>query len=217
MLSDREVPLKMKTDFERRHPLLLHQSVITAAFLTYLVDPEDVVWRLIKNNSASRVLEHALFAVATLLVGVGALVCTRARALAFEPVGGQQQAFALGGNWRERLLVGEFIYAIGLASLAPLMGSLILIAGEGIRSGRLVRGGVVPSTARSGTFEPSGAARPRWGRSFRKEAFKWAIFLAMGVFAITLRDRLAEVLIAAAIFVGLVLMAPDFRVDAWKG
>jgi hypothetical protein len=78
---EREVLLKLKTtDFERCHPLLLHRSVIAAAFLTYLVDPEDVVWRLIKNNPANRTLEHALFAVATLLVGVGALVCTRAPA-----------------------------------------------------------------------------------------------------------------------------------------
>jgi hypothetical protein len=215
MLLKREVLLKLKTtDFERRHPLMLHQLVVAAAFLTYFVDPEDVVWRFIKNNPANRVLEHALFAVATLLVGVGALVCTRARALGWEPVSAQQRAFALSGNWRERMFAGEFVYAIGLASLAPLEGSLILIAGEGIRIGRLAQSGGVPSTA---PFEPSGAAKPRWGRSFRKEAFKWAIFLAMGVFTFTLRDRLAEVLIAAAIFIGLVFIAPEFRVRARKG
>jgi len=166
--------------------VLLHQFVIAAAFLTYFVDPEDIVWRFIKNSPANRVLEHALFAVATILVGVGALVCTRARALGCEPVSGQEQAFALGGNWRRRLFVGEFLYAIGLASLAPLEGSLILIAGEGIRIGRLARGGAVPSTVEGGTFEPSGVAKPRWRRSFRKEAFKWGICLAMGVFTITL-------------------------------
>ena len=191
--------------------------MVAAAFLTYFVDPEDVAWRFIKNAPTSRVLEHALFAVATLLVGVGAFVCTRARTLGGEPVSGQQQAFALHGNWCERLFVGELIYALGLASLAPLIGSLILIAGEGIRIFRLAQDGGVPSAAGGGRFEPSVAAKPSWRRSFRKEAFKWGIFLAMGAFTITLRDRLAEVLIAIAIFVGLVLMAPDFRVDAWKG
>jgi hypothetical protein len=121
-----------------------------------------------------------------------------------------------GGNWRTRLFVGEFLYAIGLASLAPLKGSLILIAGESLRIGRLARGGGVPPTAGGGTFEPPGAAKPSWGRSFRNEAFKWGVCLAIGAFTITLRDRLAEVLLAAAILVGLVFMAPDFRVDARK-
>jgi hypothetical protein len=210
--SEREVVLTLKmSDFERRHALLLHQSVIAAAFLTYLVDPEDVVWRFIKNNPANRVLEHASFAVATLLVGVAALVCTRARALGYERVSGQQQEFALSGNWRERLFVGEFMYAVGLAALAPLRGSLILIGGEGIRICRLAQGGGAPSAAGSRRVGPLIATRLRWRGAFRREAFKWGVFLAMGVFTITLRDRLAEVLIAVASLVGFVLMVPALR------
>jgi hypothetical protein len=55
------------------------------------------------------------------------------------------------------------------------------------------------------------ATRLRWRGAFRREAFKWGIFLAMGVFTITLRDRLAEVLIAVASLVGFVSMVPALR------
>jgi hypothetical protein len=207
-----EVLLTLRaTEFEQRHAVLLHQFVIVAAFLTYLADSENVVWRFIKNRSANRVLEHLLFAVATLLVGVAAFVCTRSRVLRSKAVVSGQEQFVRSG------FVGEFMYAVGLASLAPLGGSLILIAGEGIRIFRLAQRGSVPSAAESGTLGPSAGAKLRWKGSLRSESFKWGIFLAMAVFSITLRDRLAEVLIGIACLIGFVLMFPAFRDSGASG
>ena len=45
------------TDFEYRHQTLVHQLIVGAAFLTYLIDRDDIVWRLVKRNtSQSRTL-----------------------------------------------------------------------------------------------------------------------------------------------------------------
>jgi len=70
----------MATKFEYRHPVLLRALIIGAAFLTYLFDRDDIVWRFVKGSPAHRELERALFFVATLFVGAGAGICTWARA-----------------------------------------------------------------------------------------------------------------------------------------
>lgn len=45
-------------------------TLFGAAWLTYLVDREDVVWRSIKGaGQHTRALEHTAFAVASVLVG----------------------------------------------------------------------------------------------------------------------------------------------------
>lgn len=107
------------TDFEVRHRILLHRLVILAAFLTYLIDRDDIVWRFIKDASDVRTMERIIFAIATLLFGVAAWMCTRNR------VAGRS-AYA-----------AEFVYAIALGSLAPLAGFVILVMGEAVRLSRL--------------------------------------------------------------------------------
>jgi hypothetical protein len=57
------------TDFEDRHQTLLHQFLVAAAFLTYLIDRDDVVWRFVKDRTASRELERTLFASLTIYAG----------------------------------------------------------------------------------------------------------------------------------------------------
>jgi len=46
------------TGFEFRHQMLLRQSILAAAFSTYLLDPDDVVWRFIRQYPSRRALEH---------------------------------------------------------------------------------------------------------------------------------------------------------------
>ena len=60
------------TGFEYRHQTLVHMAILAVAFATYLFDPDDVVWRFVKDSSTPRELEHAAFFVATVLIGVGA-------------------------------------------------------------------------------------------------------------------------------------------------
>jgi hypothetical protein len=167
----------MATNFEYRHQRLVHQFIVGAAFLSYLIDRDDIVWRFVRNGSTPRLWERSLFIVATILIAVGAGLCTGARAL---PRPGPQYR-------------GEFLYAIGLGSLMPLSGFIILVAGESLRILRLMR----RQTDDQEKFDSS------WGKAFRNEATKWGILVTMIVFAITLKDRVAEVLAAASFLVGL--------------
>jgi len=68
------------SDFELRHPVLIHQTLLAASVLTYLTDPEDVVWRYIKRASDARLLEHLCFGTAAIALGAGACLCTWATA-----------------------------------------------------------------------------------------------------------------------------------------
>jgi hypothetical protein len=181
------------TDFEYRHQLLLHEVILGAATLTYLVDRDDIIWRFIKMSPAARALERSLFAVATLLFGVSAWLCTHARA----------------HRHPGRLFwLGEYVYAFALASLVPFAGSLILIIGEGIRIVRLLGRGVESA-------ELEGPERPGWRSALRRESIKWGLFVTMIVFTITLRDRVAEILIGASVVFWMLL---NLRLSTvWSG
>jgi hypothetical protein len=60
------------TEFEARHQALLYFLLITAAFLTYLLRPDDVVWAWVKESAQNRLFERSLFALATIFIGAGA-------------------------------------------------------------------------------------------------------------------------------------------------
>ena len=144
------------TDFEYRHQLLLHELIVGAALLTYLVDREDVVWRYIKSCDHAILLEHWLFAITTLLFGISACLCTIPRAYpSTEDTSGSTQGLnrVFPGSFYQLRLVGDFLYALALASLLPLSG----------------------------------------------------LFITMIVFTLTLKDRIAEVLIGASVVLWILL------------
>jgi small-conductance mechanosensitive channel len=167
------------TDFEYRHPTLVHQLIVGAAFLTYLFQADDIVWWLVREHPSPHALERVLFILATLLIGAGAGLCTRVRMSPSE-------------NHR-RFSLGEFLYAIGLGSLAPVSGFFILLVGEGVRILRLMKRDQGIETVSSGTT------------AIRREAVKWCVLLSMVIFVITLRDRVVEILLVASFVVGLAL------------
>jgi hypothetical protein len=114
---------------------------------------------------------------------------------------------------------GDLLYAIGLASLAPLWGFIILVAGETLRVFRLTqredtRTGnlLLQSLPTTSPLMPPAAQEfhSGWGKAFRQKTVKWGLFLTMVVFVITLKDRLAEALAAASFLIGLLLNAPIF-------
>ena len=47
---------------------LLRLGLLLAAVATYIVSPEDVVWRFVKDAPHSRLLEHCAFGVAAILL-----------------------------------------------------------------------------------------------------------------------------------------------------
>ena len=192
------------TDFEYRHQRLVHQFIVGASVLTYLIDRDDVVWRFVKDSVTPHKLECLVFIAATLFVALGAGICTWARA-------------------RSRSLLhlrylGELCYAIGLASLVPLTGFFILVGGEALRILRLIlrddEHGL--NYRRHPMPEPSQLAVAedihfRWGKASRQEAVKWGILITMIVFVITLQDRHADILAVASFILGNLLNVPLFR------
>jgi hypothetical protein len=180
-------------NFELRHRTLLHQVLVAAAFITYLFDPDDIVWRFVRNSAAPHQQERAIFILATISIAVGACLSTWARATAASVELRRPQSF-----------LGDFLYSIGLASLFPLPGFLILVCGEGLLILRLIG---------RANGSPKGAQYPShssWSQALRKEAVKWGILITMIVFSITLTDRLAEYLAATSFLIGLLLNAPFF-------
>jgi hypothetical protein len=208
------------TDFERRHPTWIRHGLIAAAVATYLFDPDDVVWRFIRASPDRRPLEHGIFLVATILIGTGAVLCTKADAFGRreETAGSDQPIPGDLHSGRIRVqCVGEFLYAVGFASLVPLAGFVLLVCGELLRIVRLVRFEVAEGLPNQLTEEQSAVplreAGADLGIAFRQQAAKWGIFVSMIVFSITLRDRLVEILACASGAVWAMLNLPT----PWKG
>jgi hypothetical protein len=188
-------------NFEYGHQTLVHLMIVAVAFLTYLVDRDDIVWRFVKDSTAPRMWERSLFLIATLAIAVGAGICTWARAL---PERNISPGLGQNRDLRRPRYLGELSFAIGLASLAPLWGFVILVAGEALRLFRLMRREDDQAPASS----PPAKSNAQWRTALRQEAGKWGMLLTMIVFVITLKDRLAEVLAAASLLTGLLLNAP---------
>ena len=190
MAQPTQLYLVKATEFEYRHQTLVHQLIIGAAFLTYLVDREDVVWRLVKNTAIPHTLERFVFIVATIFIAIAVGFCTWGRA------------------HRRLRYLGELCYAIGLGSLAPVGGFIILFGGEALRIFRLIRRDAQGSqqlalcVARSLPRPGAEGTNRSWIGAFRHEAVKWGILVTMIVFVITLKDRYAEFLAVTSFVIG---------------
>ena len=194
----------------RRHHTLVHLLIVTASFLTYLLDRDDVVWMLVRGRPDQDLLERALFAVAAALMGIGALLRTWAGALPETPQ--SPHLLRVRGDGPYRYVpyprqIGNLVYSIGLGFLAPMEGFLLLVLGQALVALRLIRrerelGNAAFSSDRAGARGhremsdkgPSREARARWATAFRHESAKWGLFLTMIVFTVLLRDRVAEIL-----------------------
>ena len=199
------------TEFESHHQTLLHQLVVGIAALTYLIYRDDIVWRFVKNSANPHTLERFAFLVATFFIAVGAIACTWARALP-------------GSSTRvQTRRLGELSYAVGLASLLPLLGFFLLIGGEALRILRLVprdRDHVSNSRHPSPGNAPLPAATmgrdPTWSPAIRREIVKWGILLTMIVFVVTLQDRQADVLVGLSFLLGVLCNSRLFRATRQK-
>lgn len=181
------------TEFEIRHQRLLHQIVVGLAFSTYLFDRDDIVWSLVKDSGAAKDWERALFALATVLIGMAAVLCIRARA--------QSAPTTFASSTRH---VGDLLYAVGLGTLAPWLGFVILTGGEALRVFRLSQLEGERRQEERSLWQVT--PRPHnWLKAFRLEIIKWEIFLTMIIFTITLQDRIAETLAVASFLVSLVV------------
>ena len=196
----------LATEFEYRHQALVHQFIVCSAFLTYFIDRDDIIWRFVKDSATPHGLERSLFILATLFIAAGAGICTWSRAY--------HRSTGTGRDFlRHPQSLGDLLYAIGLGSLAPLSGFLVLVGGEALRVFRLIRRPEDHAQNVGAPLSLSPAANERrlqWKSAFRQEAVKWGILLTMIIFVMTLKDRVAEVLALASLLVGLLFNAPIF-------
>ena len=206
------------SDFEARHPNLIRQLLIAAAFASYLLDPVDVAWRFIQYRPNSRFLEHACFLLAALLIGAGAVMSTRAHAFSRSPTLFAKELTNSRSSSRFNRYqqdLDDWFFALGLATLVPLAGSILLVVGESIRVIRLIRRSdspaqqqlLQPMNSAADAFTPS---KPHWGVAFRHEAARWGLVLTMIVFTVTLIDRLAEILAGLGVLIWILLNLPTW-------
>jgi len=200
------------TQFECRYPTLVHQIIVCLAFLTYLIDREDVVWRFVKDSATPHRLERVVFIGATLFIAAGCGICTWARAYHKSYSSTARELIVI---FRYPRHLGDLCFAIGLGSLTPLAGFVILVGGETLRVVRLIR--CVDEPVQSPLRPPLSLQanpaqedlKPEWGRAFRNEVVKWGLLVTMVAFVITLNDRQAEVLAAASFLVGVFMNPPS--------
>jgi protein-S-isoprenylcysteine O-methyltransferase Ste14 len=216
------------TDFELRHQTLLHMIVVGLAFATYAIAPDDIVWLIVRDSPHNRLLERSFFAFAGLLIGAAAAICTWARAYRGPEFAGASASVSCDGPYsylRYPLHLGTLLYAMGLGSLAPVPGFIILVLGDALIVFRLIRRtDELERTATSPqdrprlprllpSFRPCFPAKgcsPNWKKAFRQESGKWGLFLTMIIFTIVLIDRVADYLVLASLVLGLLLNLPSF-------
>jgi hypothetical protein len=179
--------------FELRHPFLIHGLLVAAAWLTYLFDREDVVWQLIGSSQHARILEHACFGCAAAAIGAGILLGAWRADLDHLSEGWSPRSV-------RRRCVGEILNAIGIATLVPVAGFVLLVVGEAVRSVRYARLKMQVARERAGMPLPAlhGAS---WNRLVLSQAGMWCAFASMTVFSIVLADRVADYLFAGTAFV----------------
>jgi hypothetical protein len=208
--------------FVIRHPFVIHGFIVVFCWLTYLKDPEDIVWRFVKVSPNARSLEHLAFGVAAVLLGV-------AVALGAWPSGNTTNFERRDMRSTRLRCIGEILHGIGISSLLPISGCILLVCGEVIRSTHYARSRTrlaAHAENSPGTMRVHSQARvsvETGGRmtSSRKLAWRRIIvthiaeicaFLSMLAFSISLRDRLADVLFLATALIFVIsrfIASPD--------
>ncbi len=193
-----------KAPFAVRHPFLIHGALVLLCWSTYGFDRVDVVWRLIRDSAHARALEHLGFALSAVLIGLGVW-------LGAWPGGRSANLLVANPRMIRARRLGEIFHAAGIASLLPVAGALLLVFGELIRSTLYARWKINDLARQSGSSAnppDAEALKLSWRFLFRHIAGISA-FLAMFIFSITLRDRLADALFAATALVFVVSRFTD--------
>lgn len=174
---------------KERSSLAVHDVILLSAICTYLVEPDDVVWQFIRGASNVRSLEHVCFAIAALILAISLWLRIRV-----DTQRGDTKSDH--GKARHQRIASEFLQAVGIGSLMPLAGFLLLVVGE-----------TVLAVFRSGSKSdrPISQATPDpqsgWKELLSRDAGLCFAFLSMVIFSITLSDRLAEYLFAGSALV----------------
>lgn len=165
----------------------IRMALLVAALLTYLISPDDVVWHFIKRSAHPRVLEHVFFGIAACMLGISLLLELAASA--------QAEAQDVQDSHCTRATLSRLLQSIGIGSLLPLPGFLLLVVGNVVVSLFLHRG-----------HETAGDVKPgalRWRNTLATHIGLCLAFLSMVAFSIVLIDRVADVLFATTALVSI--------------
>jgi hypothetical protein len=180
-----------------RLSLIVRAALILVGLSTYLVSRDDVVWHFIKAAPHARSLEHAFFGLAAAILGFALLLKVKSGA---NP---ENQ----GRRERSRTTaLASFLQAIGIGSLLPLPGFLLLTLGD-LAASLLLESR--KSIAKDSEAEPDlGRARSplhgsQWRTALAPHAGLCLAVLSMAVFSVVLIDRVADALFAVTALVSI--------------
>jgi hypothetical protein len=187
--------------------------LLLAGLSTYLIDPDDVVWRFIKTSPQPRLLEHILFGTAAAILGLSLLLEVNASS----PRG----SLDARSTHLYRKALTSLLQAIGIGSLLPLPGFLLLVIGNTAAPLLLHRRGMLAGGASSALDtnrtprplrvpEPDSLSDKRWRTFLSRYIGMCCAFFSMVIFSIVLIDRVADVLFAIT---ALVSVAVGIRRD----
>lgn len=182
--------------------IVIRMALLLAGLFTYFVSPDDVVWQFIKTSANARLLEHGIFGVAAAVLGIALLLKMKIS------VDAKQQD--TGHTSHARAVVASLLQAIGIGSLLPLPGFLLLVFGDLGVSTLLYRQHPIAE-------EPQIKLSSRTVRGTH-QAFRWrdslvthmglcCAFISMVLFSITLIDRIADVLFAISALVSIAVIS----------
>jgi hypothetical protein len=179
--------------------LIVRAALLLVGLSTYLISPDDVVWRFIRTAPHARALEHVLFGIAAAILGFALLLKVKASA--------HPESRDRHGPSRITAAIASILQAIGIGSLLPLSGFLLFVLGDVVAS--------LLTYGRHSTVED-----PRTeGEDSRRacgplQAFRWrdalathiglcCAVLSMAIFSVVLIDRVADVLFAMTALVSV--------------
>jgi hypothetical protein len=189
---------------ELQRPYLIHGLVLLFGWDTYLLDRDDVLWRFIRHSPQSRLLEHLSFGGAAAAMGIGILLGCWRTDRDYRAEGWTQGVI-------RRRCAGEILHGIGLATLVPVAGFVLIVCGETIRSLRYARlkvriarehGGGVP-----GGIPITAPPGPAWKWLVLSQAGMWCAFVSMVIFTIILIDHAADRMFGITMLVSIATRA----------
>jgi len=160
----------------------VHAALLLAALSTYFISRDDVVWRFIKHAPHARILEHICFGVAAAFLGLALLLKVNVSTHAENDD---------VHDLRRRVAVASLLHAIGIGSLLPLPGFLLLVLGDVGVSLLLAPAGRPPHAQ-------------RWGDAVIAHIGLGFAFLSMVIFSLVLIDRVADALFATTALISIV-------------
>ena len=177
--------------------IVIRMALLLAGLFTYFVSPDDVVWHFIKTSSNARLLEHSIFGVAAPILGIALLLKMK---ISVDVQQDSRHTFHGGA------VVASLLQSIGIGSLLPLPGFLLLVFGDLGASTLLylryptAEGPEVKLSSRTvgGTKHTF-----RWKDSLVTYLGLCCAFISMVLFSITLIDRIADVLFAISALVSI--------------